>query len=238
MKVFIGTLESGEADFHRCLQALRTQELSANTTVHHYVVSGLNEQAAHARLYEEWNAAKSEFDLLLKVDADTVLASPGTIQAFIQLFESDPRVTGVQAWLHDYMTAGLIYGLTCVSNRVAISTAVDPLFCDRVDTGHDRIVRGDAIKSLALSPAGFHCHHSSEMQAFRYGLHRAKKGQFSIRERVRNAWHAAGRDRIRGMALLGFEAANVCVDIDYAAPGFKHAFSRACVEIEKFCQLS
>jgi hypothetical protein len=224
MQVFIGTMESGEADFEQCKAAILGQRHAKWT---HFIVSGLPEAAAHRRLYEEWNAVKADFDLFIKVDADTVLANPFVVEAYVRLFRSDLRLTGVQAWLDDYMTRDLIYGLTCVRNSVRISTDVDPLFCDRVDTGHDRILRGSAVGDPALIPAGRHCHHASKEQAFRYGVHRAKKRQAAVRDKVRTAWISQGRDEVRGMALAGFDLASSCPDVDYGARGFQDAFAEA-----------
>lgn len=235
MRVFVGTMESGEADFERCKAAIERQNAQGHvTSLHHFVVSGLPEQAAHRRLYEEWNATKGNFDLFLKVDADTELANPFVVSAFVKLFETDTRLTGVQAWLDDYMTSGWIYGLTCVRSCVRISTNVDPLFCDRVDSGHDRVMRGNDICDINLLPAGYHCHSASEAQAFRYGIHRAKKGQTAVRDKVRRAWLEHGRDRIRGMALAGFELASSCPDIDYSAQGFRDALACAAAMYDEF----
>ena len=110
---------------------------------------------------------------------------------------------------------------------------MDPLFCDRVDTGHDRVVRGSDVGDVALLPAGYHCHSASEAQAFRYGIHRAKKGQAAVRDKVRRAWLERGRDRVRGMALAGFELASSCPDIDYSAQGFRDALARATAEYDE-----
>lgn len=198
MKVFVGTMESGEADFPACREAIMNQ---THSPTFHYIVSGMTEPEAHRRLYEEWEAAKADFDLFLKVDADTVLAHPNVIAATVALFAANPRLTGTQAWLYDHMTATKIFGLGCMRNTVRLATRTNPLYPDRVDFSHDQVLRGDSLPD-ALNPAGYHCRTVNDAQAFHYGLHRMLKGQADTLARVRTAWlHHGGRDR--ALALLG-----------------------------------
>ena len=104
------------------------------------------------------------------------------------------------------MTDGLINGLNSFSTRVIFNDTQDELYCDRqVDTNHDVVLRGDDLPA-ALRPAGFHCHHATERQAFHYGLHRMLKGQQANIDRVTAAWQR-DRDPIRSFVLLGAHAA-------------------------------
>ena len=222
MRVFVGTMESGENDWARCQEAIQKQK---GADFHHYIVSGLTERDAHIALYDEWNARKKDFDLFLKVDADTVLRHDRVISCYVELFEKEQRLTGVQAWLHDFMTDSKIFGLTCIRNNVSVVTRKDSLYYDRVDSGHDIIVRGDNLPD-SINPAGSHCHFASEIQAFRYGVHRSLKNQQDIRNRVYEAWKSNGRDRVRGMALIGFKFATECRAYNYSDKDFNDSFDR------------
>lgn len=222
MRVFVGTMESGESDWALCKEAIAQQ---AGVDFYHHIVSGMNERDAHIALYSEWISRRCEFDLFLKVDADTVLSHDGVIACYVELFKKEKRLTGVQAWLHDFMTDSKIFGLNCMRNNVIITARKDSLYYDRVDSGHDIIMRGDSLPD-SINPAGLHCHSASEMQAFRYGIHRSLKNQTDIRDRVHAAWNENGRDRIRGMALIGFKFASECRAYNYTDKDFTDSFSR------------
>lgn len=226
MKVFVGTMESGEADFPKCLEAINAQQ---GVIFEHFVVSKLPEQQAHQTLFSKWNSVKADFDLFLKIDGDTVLANHHVIKTYVELFEGNCRLTGVQAWLHDYMTNACIYGLTCLKNTVVVNSNPDKLYCDRVDTNHDQSMRGDELPQL-INPAGFHCHYASEMQAFHYGIHRAKKNQNDIYLKILSAWQNNKTDRIRCLALMGFKLASQCDDFDYTSEQFKALYRRASTQ--------
>lgn len=223
MKVFVGTLESGEADLPWCLDAIRSQR---DVEFEHFIVSGLPEEEAHKKLYTKWNAVKTDFDLFLKVDADTVLANQYVIKTYVELFTRNNRLTGVQAWLYDYMTDERIYGLNCVKNTVTIDDKPNKLYCDHVDTDHDVTMRGYELSPL-LNPAGYHCLHASEIQAFHYGVHRGKKGQTAIKNSVQVAFKRDKTNRIRGFALLGFKMASECNNFDYTGSDFHKLYERA-----------
>lgn len=228
MKVFVGTLECGEGDFDECMRMIGAQK---DVDVTHMVISNLPEKDAHERLYTQWNIVKPSYDLFLKVDADTVLAHDGVIKAYVDMFEANDRLTGVQAWLFDHMTLDNIYGLTCVRNNVTIATQVDDLYCDKVDSGHDVVLRGAQLPK-ELVPAGYHCKHSTEVQAFHYGFHRGKKNQREIRIRLLNAW-SQHKDRIRGMALLGFSMALAANVTSYDTPEFQKLYNNASLNYDE-----
>jgi hypothetical protein len=224
--VFIGTLYVNEGDFEQCSSMIKRQ---TNCSIEHQVISGLRERDAHNALWHSWNERKSNFDLFVKVDADTILASEHTISDIWQVFSSNPRITGVQSPLYDYMTMTLINGLNAFSPRVVFNESIDNLFCDRVDTGHDICIKSWGVPQQ-LIPAGYHCYHASPVQAFHFGLHRALKGQRHIIESVYNVWLRQGKDNVRGYALLGalkakelLNSSNCC----YSDEQFIHAFSDA-----------
>lgn len=199
MKVFVGTMSCGEGDFAACCAAIIAQK---DVEVEHFVIENLPEKEAHNKLWAAWRERQSTFDLFVKVDADTVLKDDTILSQVGTIMKNDPRVTGIQAPLHDYFTDGFINGLNCFSPKVTFRDSADDLFCDRqVDVDHD-VVLGSTQVPPSLQPAGLHCHNSSEIQAFHFGVHRALKGQQHIIERVRQAWNRE-KDKLRGLVILG-----------------------------------
>jgi hypothetical protein len=223
MKVFVGTMECGESDFSFCKESISNQK---NVDITHYIVSNMPEKEAHEKLFSAWNDAKNEHELFLKVDADTVLLHEEVIQTYIELFENNENLTGAQALLHDYMTDSMIYGLTCLKNTVKVATKVDHLYPDRADTGHKLVLRGEALPKK-LIPAGKHCWHSSESQAFHYGFHRGKKNQADIQQKVYSAWKKNGFDTLRGLCLMGFKLSSMHSSVNYNDEEFFEAFKIA-----------
>lgn len=199
-RIFVGTMSSGEGDFHECMKMVQKQ---TDVEVSHYVIAGLPEKEAHNALWTAWKNARPTHDLFVKLDADTVLNGSTTLFEISKLFQASDRVTAIQAPLWDYMTDGLINGLNCFSTRVIFNDTKSDLYCDRgVDSGHDVVLRQDALPQ-SLVPAAYHCFHASEIQAFHYGMHRMLKNHGEILAKVRSAWNRNGRDRIRGFALIG-----------------------------------
>lgn len=136
-----------------------------------------------------------------------------------------PRVTGIQAPLLDYFTDCYINGLNCFSPRVIFRDTADELFCDRrVDVNHDIEFKAGQVPDR-LRPAGYHCYHATEVQAFHFGLHRALKNQAQILDQVRQAWKHHG-DRQRALALMGAECASMfhTGGFNYLDERFKQAF--------------
>lgn len=235
-KVFIGTIECGEADFDFCKKAIASQ---SGVSFDHFIVSNLPEKEAHERLYQRWNDEKKNYDLFLKIDADTVLSSNDVVSTYVSMFENNASLTGIQAFLYDYFTDSYIFGLGCVKNTVTIATKVDPLYCDRVDTNHQIVLRGNQLPKV-LNPAGYHCFHASEAQALHYGLHRGKKRHDDTMVKVLSAWKNNDNDRKRGMALIGFFLASTfgsnVVNFNYADEAFRKLYDTSITQYEKLLQ--
>jgi hypothetical protein len=234
-RVFVGTMHCGEGDYPECVKAVENQR---GVDVTHIVIADLPEREAHNRLWQAWRDAKNDHDLFVKVDADTVLRSPDTLRLIYEQFFHDPRVTGLQAPLHDYMTDRHINGLNAFSPRVTFNDTKDDLFCDRaVDTGHDVVLRGGLLP-LDLVPAGYHCHHASEIQGFHYGVHRMLKGQVVTLDQVFNAW-TRYHDRVRLFALVGAHMSIRFVNnrrYNYTDPEFKEAYNETVAQYDELAQ--
>jgi len=190
-----------EGDFEHCKTAIKNQK---GVDVEHFIVEGLPEKQAHDTLFSKWNKVKNNFDLFVKVDADTVLVSENLISNVCELMYKDENVTGMQIPIHDYFTDSLIPGLNCFKPEVIFNTNTHELYCDRVDSGHKKEIKGDLVPR-SLIPAANHCHYASIIQAFHFGLHRALKNQSHILQKVFDGYKKH-QDELRFCVLKGAEA--------------------------------
>lgn len=197
-RVFVGTMYSREAEF--CDSAQMVAQQQDLVSLYHHVVSDLPEAEAHNVLWSEWNRVKGNYDLFVKVDADTILRDYRAIADVWKLFEN-PRVTGAQLKLYDYFTDDLIAGLNFFTPQVVFNTSPE-LYCDRVDTNHDIVMKGPAVAGMGLEPIGLHCKNPSDVQAFHFGMHRTLKNQLPTLRAVYAAYLRLG-GRARALALVG-----------------------------------
>lgn len=227
--IFVGTMMCDEGDFDKCVEAILSQK---NVIVHHEIIKNLPEKEAHNQLWDSWNDFKSQNSnsIFVKIDADTVLINENVLDTIQSLFENNSRLTGIQAYLKDFYTEDLIYGLNCFSSKVVFNQTIDPLMCDRnVDTNHDVVIRGTDLPT-ALNPAAYHCYSSTNLQSFHYGVHRSLKGQKDTLSKVKRAWIRSGDDR-RLWALLG-DKFSYCFD---KKKGFNYN-DKKLLEIFEFCK--
>ncbi len=198
-RIFVVTLFCGEGDFEASTKAIHEQQ---GVDVTHHIIKGLNEKDAHNSMFASWRNARSNHDLFVKIDADTVLFSDKTLSIIWEQFQKNNRVTGMQAPLMDYMTDGLINGLNVCNSKVFFEDTKDELYCDRVkEVGQDIVLR-QADLPASLIPAGWHCRYANEKQAFHFGLHRMLKNQREVINKVHAAW-LQNNDKIRAYALIG-----------------------------------
>jgi hypothetical protein len=222
-RVFFGTMFSGENELDMCLRAVSQQRFLKSKT--HYLIAGKKEVEAHNELWQEWTRVKSDYDLFVKVDADTVLKDEMIISDVWSLFKGSERVTGVQLKLHDYFTDSLISGLNFFSPQVVFSQSRG-LFADRVDTNHDVVLKGESVSHL--DPGGYHCPAPSNKQAFHFGLHRSLKRQTDVIRKTFDAWKKNPESVGRLYAILGpisvIERPHLNENYDYSCPEFCAAF--------------
>lgn len=220
MKIFVGTLFCGEEEFEESKRMVLSQK---DVEIHHCVIKNLPEYEAHNALWNEWNSAKINFDIFVKIDADTILDNEFKLRDISKEFQKNDRLTGMQIPLHDYFTDSEILGLNCFSNKVIFNPARSRLHADHADTGHDIVYRNDAVTHL--SPAGKHCSYPNPKQSFHYGFHRMKKNQRETICKVYKAWKKNGGDG-RAFALYGAKIAaeNFSMGHDYGDEDFEKSF--------------
>ncbi len=231
-RIFVGTLACGEAEFEECCRAIRDQQ---QVTLTHHVISDQPEFEAHNQLWEAWADAKANYDLMVKVDADTVL-SRATALAEIHTLFADPAVTGAQILLHDYFTDRLIAGLNAFSPAVTFRQSSSRLFADHADSNHNVVLKGKTVAHLA--PIGRHCTYPHPRQAFHYGLHRTLKKQHDVIKQCASVW-LAKRDEPRSWALVGAMAAGWRLKnhFDYGDNRFEAAFSHFEANLNRLAEI-
>lgn len=226
-RIFVGTMFCGEAEYKECCHLIARQE---DVTIEHFCLENQPEYEAHNALWTQWNGQKVNFDLFIKVDADTLIDDPKMFRKIYNEFASNSRLTGMQIPLHDYFMDGPVFGLNCFSPKVVFTPAQSKLYADRADSGHDITYKHDKVAHL--TPAGRHCAYPEDKQAFHFGLHRMKKNQHENIAKVYRAWQRLG-GRGRLLALYGAAAAvTLHPGHDYADATFNEAFDVFSKDIE------
>ena len=223
-KILVGTMACGEKEFPACQQAIAAQKY---VIVKHYVIENKPEIVAHQELFQYWNENRSDFDLFVKIDADTVLEKDDSLFKLWKIFSTDSEISAVQTGLLDYFSNQMISGLNSFSPEVSFSIPTDPLFCDRIEeVGHKKILKPK--DTLDIFPIARHCLYPSPKQAFHFGYRRWSKGQLNIVRNCLDAWKNAPETG-RLWALLGVRASfhSRIEDASYNNPEFVKMFDKA-----------
>lgn len=183
-KILVGTLSCSEAEVALCCEQIANQ---SGVDIHHVLFENLTELEAHRKIFGLWNEKRSNYDLFVKIDADTVLNSKDALINAWSFFENDTDVTAIQVGLYDFFTKKMIAGLNMFRPNVYFDLPEDKLFCDRVkENGHRKVLTIEDTKSLY--PIGDHCRFPSDKQAFHFGYRRWAKGQVEIIRDLLNSW--------------------------------------------------
>jgi hypothetical protein len=174
IKVLVCTLENGEAEF---LESKSKVEEQLHVEVEHVVISGLTEYWAHAELVRLWNSSRFRYQMLAKVDADSILISPN---AFIDVFELIQKHSAMSAQvkMHDFFTQGLVGGMNFYMPEVEFKFAKSSLFSDRIVRDDEHRLIGDSL--MSLEPIAYHCKYPSPRQAYAFGFRRMLKKQQDV----------------------------------------------------------
>jgi hypothetical protein len=222
-KVFVGTLYSGENEYEECLASIRSQTFR---DFDHFVFKHLPNKEAHHTLFKSFLDRAGEYDILIKIDADVVLASDTILEKIVDKMRHDAGIDILAVAVHDFFTDMLINaGMATYRNTVMWDYGKETMFVDHAEVRSGREVYDD----WELAPAGVHCKNPAPWQAFHYGLHRGLKsiqqtnssGHWSYLERVWANFLRTGDTRM-GLAVLGAELAYAGrlapSDVDYTNP--------------------
>ena len=238
MRIFVATLYAGENEFEECVESINRQK---GVTFEHVILKHLGNKEAADTLYKTFMERSAEFDLLIKIDADTVLVDDHLFSNISHKFRENDWLDLLEIPLHDFLSDQLIWGLNSFRSTVKWKPAQENLFVDDFKPVPKNRWISDCKE---LAPAGIHCKNPSHLQAFHYGVYKGLKViQPEIGEKVISKIHSnmekiertyahfkRKRDIRLGFAVLGAELAlkgNFQADhLDYSNPYMKHVFSR------------
>ena len=230
-KILVGTLWYEEEDREKHLEAIQSQE---GVEIDHFTISNLPEVEAHRELWSKFESRKKDFDMITKIDADTVLITKSILRDIYDIMLSDPKITSIQANIDDYWTGDLIAGLNSFRPIVKFNPPSSNLFCDRVDTGHIKQLKGKNVPSHVI-PAAYHCHNAGNKQGFHFGIVRVLKGHAEVIQKVQDMWRKHRDDR-RTYALLGMMMAPNFIDregFNYGDKKFESCYEYVCENYEE-----
>ena len=226
MRVFVGTLYSGENEYEECLASIRNQTYR---DFDHFIFKDLPNKEAHAALFKSFLERANEYDILIKVDADVVLSSNTIFEKIVDKMHESDWLDVLSPAVRDFFTGQLIdAGLTVYRNTVRWDYEKDTMFVDIPESGQDRYLYDDK----ELAPAAIHCKNPAPWQAFHYGVHRGLKSiqrihstsHWAFLEEVWANFLRTGDIRI-GLAVLGAELVYAGrfkrSDVDYTNPRMK-----------------
>jgi hypothetical protein len=205
MKIYVGTLYSGENEFDECVAAIKNQTYK---NFDHFVFKNLPNKEAHVTLFKSFLERSNEYDLLIKVDADMVLSSTTLFEKIVQKFRQNDCLDVFAIAVYDYFSGQLINGLATYRNTVRWNFIRETMFVDIPEVAQNRYL----YVEKELAPAAIHCKNPSPFQAFHYGVHRGLKSiqrihgttHWVLLEKTwKNFQHT--RDTCIGLAVLGAE---------------------------------
>jgi hypothetical protein len=232
-RILVGTMYSGEQEFHRCVQSISEQVGCASS---HFIVEGLPHQRAHAELYSTFRERAADHDLFVKVDADMVLARRTVLCEIAEWFAQNRAFDKLTIGIHDFFPDRLVSGLHAWRNTVSWPET-DRIFADTDGVRPDRT----SCQFKELAPAAYHCPDPSCMQCFHYGMIRAVKVATGLSrgwlntlclDLIEDTWRHLGRnaDRRLALACLGAELAFAGRfgggDLDYSSPLVEQSYRR------------
>ena len=222
-KILVGTLCSGENEFEECLSAIKKQTY---TNIDHLIISNLPQHEAHRKLYETFLENKEKYELLIKVDADTVIYSDRLFENIVKRFEQNTWLNVMNIAVDDFFTGlSIPAGIQIYRNTVSFNFAKETAFPDIPEKTKDEYY----YDKTELAPAAMHCKNPSKHQAFHYGVHRGIKSiqrihstsHWALLKSVWQNFRKTGDVRM-GLAILGAELVYAGkfdkLDADYTNP--------------------
>jgi hypothetical protein len=238
MRVFVATLHSGENELEQCKASVRRQTYPNYT---HRVFENLPNRSANAHVFTTFKDLAGEYGLLVRLDADMVIARDDLFERIVDTFKARPPVKVLVIAVSDFFSDQLVMGLAAYRSDLAWPPEFrEDLFTDAVPVQPDEIL----IDWDRLAPAAYHCPNPSDLQCLHYGVQRALK-VIQPKQRVRRradakvhwetlerAWRnfLLRRDRRLGLAVLGAElvyhGALGVEHLDYSNPRMQEALRR------------
>jgi len=231
VKVLVGTLYSGESEFDECVAAIRGQTFK---DFDHVIIKDLPQIEAHHVLYKSFLRKATEYGLLIKVDADTVITSDYLFEGIVEKFFRNDWLDVMNIGVTDFFTGSMIpAGIQVYRNTVRWDFETETLFPDIPESPKER----HYYDTTELAPAALHIKNPSPYQAFHYGVHRGLKALARIHstthwENLNQVWRNFERtgDVRVGLAALGAELVYAGKlkkpDADYTNPKMKMVLAK------------
>ncbi len=230
-KILVGTLFSGENEYAACLEAIRKQSFQ---NFEHMLIENLPELEAHNKLYRAFIDHAEEYELLIKVDADTVLLSEDLFARIVEKFAQNQWLEVMNIGVLDFFTDEMIpAGIQIYRNTVRWDFSKDTVFPDIPIMDPQRYL----YDKTDLAPAATHCQDPSNLQAFHYGVHRGLKSIQKVHstshwKNLQKVWDhfVRSKDVRLGFAILGAELVYKGTfnreDQNYTNPNMDQVFDR------------
>jgi hypothetical protein len=165
MRVLVGVLHSGEAEFPLCLKSVDSQR---GVDIETIAISGRPNKAAHDELYGTFMSRASACDYFFKLDADMTLRTPESLFSLISLVQKRGAAHGL-SYVFDYPSSLAIPGVQLFrsdskweGSEEQLNVDYPPRLC-----GESMLIVDPIFVDHMLSP--------SQYQLFRYGIHKALK---------------------------------------------------------------
>ena len=155
--------------------------------------------AAHKKLYKIWGREKNNFDLLVKIDADSVLVDDQIISTVFHRIQK-LNSSGAHLRMLDYFSGDLVHGMNFYCPDVKFAKLRNTLFPDlNHKPSRHMLINHDVAD---LEPVAFHCVNPTKKQSFYYGFYRHLKKQDKLMSAVADKW-SKDQDPSREWALIG-----------------------------------
>jgi hypothetical protein len=212
MRIFVGTLHTIENEFEECVASIQRQTY---TNFQHFIFEHLSNKEAHDTLYATFMRRATEFDLLIKVDADMVIEDRELFAKIVYKFSKNDHLKELDIPVYDWFSDQLVSGMRTYRNSVKWQRNSENLFLDLSPLpSHERM-----YNVIELAPAAIHCKNPSPFQAFHFGIHKGLKilqPKQEIRRKLHTGYHwnniqrtwqnfLRTRDVRRGFAVLAAE---------------------------------
>ena len=228
MKIFVGTLFSGENEFEECKLSIKNQTYE---NYDHFILKNLPNKEAHVTLFKSFIEKSKQYDILIKVDADTVILRDSLFGEIVEKMTNNPWLDVFCVGIYDFYTDSIINGIATYRNTVKWNFEDQSMFVDIPKVSNDRYL----YDSTVLAPAAIHCKNPSPFYAFHFGIHRGLKSiqrihstsHWKIIRKVQENFINTGDVRL-GLAVLGSELVYAGKfrkeDVDYTNSKAKNYF--------------
>ncbi len=167
-RVLVGMLHVGEPRLDSAVARAEAQE-AVDVTMS--LIGHLPEWAAHEELFRRLTTMGPDFDVLVKLDADMEIVHPRLFAAVAAVFDADPELDHIILGVDDWLSGERIQGIQFWRGGVRWDAPPPDLFTDLPASSARR---GWSFIDTGV-PLVIHAEEPSDLQALRYGAHRALK---------------------------------------------------------------